>query len=235
MSAENRIGAPGRGWAWGGVAALGLLLLMSAGFVHHSAVLGWAGLTRDLSGESRLHWPDAPLASAAIFVHMIGGAAITVLAPVQLAGPVRRRWPGVHRWSGRVLVVCATLIGVAGLTYMAAKGTVGGAPLTAAFSLYGAALIVAAIEAPRHARARRLDRHRRWALRLAVLALGSWIYRLHYGLWVAATGGAGVREDFTGAFDLANLWAFYLPYLLALEVLFLIERRRGGRAPAPVG
>ena len=62
--------------------------------------------------------------------------------------------------------------------------------------------------------------------RLAVLALGSWIYRLHYGLWFMVMGGIGVQSDFSGAFDLVNIWAFYLPYLIALEFWFRREARQ---------
>lgn len=220
-----------RGWAvWLGCLALAMLALVASDFVGHSLEQGWAGLTRDLSGENRLYWPDAPVATTAIFAHMIGGAVITALAPLQLAGPVRRRWPWVHRWSGRCLAACAVATGAAGLVYIGLRGTVGGAPMSVAFAVYGACLIVAAVMAARLARARDYVRHRRWALRLAILALASWIYRMHYGIVFVVADGAGVQDDFRGAFDLFNIWAFYVPYLIALELWFLRERRQ----PAPV-
>lgn len=217
--------APRRLVVWAGMFAIGLLALISSDFVRYALDLGWQGLTRDLSGKSRLYRADAPVATTAVFAHMIVGAVVTALVPLQLAGPVRRRWPWLHRWSGRVLAVCAVATGLAGLVYIAAKGTVGGLNMSLSFALYGTLLIGAALQAVRYARARQVGRHRRWATRLAVLALGSWIYRIHYALWFMATGGAGVRDDFTGGFDVVNIWAFYLPYLLVLELVLRSQTR----------
>lgn len=226
MAGTTMGSAPRRITVWASMVLLVLLLFVASDFVGHSLELGWQGLSRDMSGESRLYWPDAPVATAAIFAHMIGGAIITGLAPVQLAGPARRRWPVLHRWSGRVLVVSAVLTGVAGLVYIALRGTIGGLDMSLSFALYGLCVIGAAGQALRFARAGEFARHRRWGLRLAVLALGSWIYRMQYGLWFVATGGIWVEDDFSGAFDLVNIWAFYLPYLVALELWFRVEARR---------
>lgn len=229
-TAAARVAPRRRVAVWGGLFGLALVALLASDFVGHAARQGWAGLTRDLTGENRLYWAEAPVATAAIFAHMITGALITALAPLQLAGPVRRRWPALHRWSGRALVAGAVATGAAGLVYIALRGTVGGPAMSVAFAGYGICLIAAAAMALRMARAKTYARHRRWALRLAVLALGSWLYRMHYGVNFAAFGGAGVQEDFRGAFDLVNIWAFYLPYLAALELLFARERRRDAAA-----
>ncbi|MEM8957601.1 MAG: DUF2306 domain-containing protein [Pseudomonadota bacterium] len=232
MSERSIARAPGRLTVWVGMGLLGIVLLLASDFITHSLELGWQGLSRDLSGESRLYWPDAPVATGAIFVHMIGGAVITALAPVQLAGPVRRRWPALHRWSGRVLVGAALLTGVAGLVYIGLRGTIGGWDMSLSFALYGICVLVAAGQALRFARAGAFARHRRWGLRLAVLALGSWIYRMQYALWFMTTGGIWVERDFSGAFDLVNIWAFYVPYLIALELWFRYEARRGAAVAA---
>lgn len=215
-----------RRWQVAGVALVGLVVFLSLDFVGHSLALGWRGLTRDLSAESRLYWPEAPLATAAMFLHMVGGAALTVLAPVQLVGPIRRRWPRLHRRSGYLVAGLALVTGAAGLFYIGSRGTVGGPEMSVAFALYGAALAAAGLGAVVNARSARFDVHRRWALRLAVLALGSWIYRMHYGIWFVTTGGTGVEPDFSGLFDRVNIWAFYVPYLVLLELVFLRERRR---------
>ena len=87
------------------------------------------------------------------------------------------------------------------------------------FGLYGVLLGSAAVQTVRLARLKD-PRHQQWALRLVVLALGSWIYRVHYALWYALTGGAYVEPGFTGAFDIVQTVAFYLPYLLVLELWF---------------
>ena len=70
----------------------------------------------------------------------------------------------------------------------------------------------------RAARAGDVTRHRNWALRFFVLVLGSWFFRLHYTIWELLTGGVGRRPDFGGPFDLVQLVAFWVPYLVLVEI-----------------
>ena len=219
------------------VAGLVLLFVLIQGFVWHSASRGTLGLAGDPAAIDRLTGPTSSL--MALFAHMVTGALVTALSVVQLAGPVRRRWPRIHRVSGRVLAVTALLTGIGGLAYVAFSGTVGGPPMSVAFALYGILMIIAAIQTPRIAMQGNYDRHRRWGLRLIVLGLGSWLYRLHYGIWYGTTCslsenlcGMAAEPDFSGLFDRINLFAFYVPYLLALEWWLRRERQvRGDRAP----
>ena len=205
------------------IAGLVLLFVLIQGFVWHSAYRGTLGLGGDPAAIERLTGPPSSL--MALFAHMISGALVTTLSVVQLAGPIRRRWPALHRASGRLLAIAALLTGIGGLIYIVRSGTVGGPDMSAAFGLYGVLMTVAAFQTPRLAMKGDYERHRRWGLRLIVLGLGSWLYRLHYGLWFGitcslgdATCGIGVESDFSGLFDRIQVWAFYVPYLAALEV-----------------
>ncbi|MBK5927568.1 DUF2306 domain-containing protein [Rhodobaculum claviforme] len=207
-----------RAGRWAALAGLALLWLLALPFVDYSVRFGLDGLPGPAARDTHLDRAGAALTNALMFAHMLTGAALTVLAPVQVLPVLRRRWPGAHRWLGRAIVALAGVTAVAGLAFIALRGTVGGAMMDVAFAGYGACLLVAAVQAPRFARARDVARHRAWALRLFVLAMGSFLYRLHYALWYITTGGAASRPDFTGAFDIVTMWAFYVPYLLALEV-----------------
>ncbi|WP_299547408.1 DUF2306 domain-containing protein [uncultured Tateyamaria sp.] len=204
------------------IAGLLLLFVLIQGFVWYSAARGTRGLAGDPLAIERLTGPGTSL--MALFAHMISGALVTLPSVVQLAEPIRHRWPRVHRISGRVLAVTALLTGMGGLTYIALSSTVGGPLMSVAFGLYGILMIVAAIQTPRLAISRDYTHHRRWGLRLIVLGLGSWLYRLHYGLWYGITCtlgenvcGRAAEPDFSGLFDQINMFAFYLPYLLVLE------------------
>ena len=215
------------------IAGLLLRFILVLGFTWHSLQRGTLGLSGDTSVIERLTGPQSSL--MALFAHMVTGAVVTMLSVVQLAGPIRRRWPRLHRISGRMLAVTALITGIGGLVYIALSGTVGGIPMSIAFALYGVLMIVAAIQTPRFAMARDYARHRR----LIVLGLGSWLYRLHYGLWYGTTCtlsetlcGIAAEPDFTGLFDQINLFAFYLPYLLLLEwYLRRTSETRGGQTP----
>ena len=100
------------------------------------------------------------------------------------------------------------------------------------FALYGLLLLLAAVQAPRFAMAGDYERHRRWGLRLAILALGSWIYRVHYGLWFWLTQGWGVGSLLDGPFAQLKVFAFYLPYLIILEISFRWRRPHPINRPA---
>ncbi|WGH78381.1 DUF2306 domain-containing protein [Jannaschia ovalis] len=200
-----------------GPAATLLLILLVLPFVLYAVGRGLDFGDPDERAASRF-LSGGPAADLAIYAHMALGGALTGLAPLQLLTAGRARWRRLHRWNGRAVAVLAVLTGLGGLVYIAAQGTIGGPDMTAAFSLYGFLLLGAAVMTWRSARARAPE-HPVWAGRLVILAVASWIYRLHYGIWVTAVGEVGMAPDFSGAFDRVNVWAFFLPYLLAYELL----------------
>lgn len=171
----------------------------------------------------RLYEPTTPAATAAIGLHFFAGGVILVLGCVQLISPVRDRYPAVHRSLGRLYVVASLLAGVGGLGFILAKGTVGGAVMDLGFGLYGVLMIACAVQTYRHARARRVEIHRTWALRLFALAIGSWLYRMDYGFWLLLFGDLGHTEDFRGPFDRVMSFFFYLPNLLVVEAFVRIR------------
>lgn len=208
--------------------ALGLVVLMLLPFVHYAWDFGWRGLTRDLSGITYIYTSGGRLPNSGIFAHMMLGALVTLLAPLQLVSSVRKRWPAVHRASGYLLFTAAMLTASGGLVYIAVRGTIGGALMDAGFSLYGVCLMVAAVMTVRLARKRERLRHQQWALRLFILAIASWLYRVHYGVWYAATGGIASEKDFSGLFDQIQNFAFFAPYLIALEIYFKYRQKPNG-------
>ncbi|UWQ55598.1 DUF2306 domain-containing protein [Leisingera caerulea] len=204
-------------------AALVVLALLAAPFSYYAAVFGIEGLGGSAKRDTYLFIPGAVWSNAAISVHMLIGAVLPVLVPLQLVLGLSGRLPALHRWLGRVLVLAACVTAAGGLAFTAWQGTIGGWPMDAGFAVYGLLLLAAAIQTARLARQGQTVRHRRWALRLLVLAMGSWLYRVQYGLWVLATGGAASNPQFTGGFDLFMTAGFYLPWLLLLELML---RRR---------
>lgn len=211
-----------------------LILALNTGwFVVYSAGLGLRGLMSHAPGEvSRVFQNDGILANAGIALHMIAGAVLTFGAPLQDLLVVRRRWPGLHRRFGYVLFVLAVATGLGGLVYITLIGTIGGWWMSLWFAIYGGLMIWAAVNTVFYAIAKDLNRHFAWAVRLIVLAVGSWIYRMHYAIWYAATGGAASNDAFTGLFDQIQVFAFFVPYLLIAEILLRWQGARRGPAPA---
>lgn len=205
--------------------ALAVLMILSLHFVLRSVGFGVQGLWGKVAGETYLYAPAARASNTGVFIHMMTGGVLTFLAPVQLYLGLRQRWPGLHRATGYLLTGMALLTGVGGLVYILLRGTIGGWVMDVGFGLYGLLLILCAVQTVRYARGGRLQTHQRWALRLFALAMGSWLYRVHYTLWYILTGGLGSSTDFTGPFDLIQMFGFYLPYLVTLEIWFAARAR----------
>lgn len=205
-----------------------LLLILAANtgwFVAYSAGLGLEGLRSDAPATvSRVFADGAPLTNAALALHMLAGALVTVGAPLQALPILRYRWRRLHRRLGYTLLVLATITGLGGLVYIGVRGTVGGAWMSLWFAIYGLALMGCAAATVYAALDKDMESHFAWATRFVILAVGSWIYRMHYGLWFMLTGGTGSAPDFTGLFDQVQVFAFFVPYLLAAELLL---RRTG--------
>ena len=208
--------------SWASAACFGLYILaFYIGAIPAGHLDKWNG---NLPG---LYSKDQLPALVAMSAHLVTGAIILLLGPVQLIGALRSRWPRMHRWLGRIYVSTAGVAGLGGLIFILTKGTIGGAPMDAGFGLYGALMVVAAVETYRHARGRRFEEHRAWAIRLFALAIGSWLYRMDYGFWLLAMHRIGHRADFRGPFDVVMAFFFYVPNL-ALAELFLRARRAPG-------
>jgi hypothetical protein len=205
--------------SWMSAASFGLYIVA---FYLGSLLAGraevWNG---NLAG---LYTRGAPAASAGIAAHFAGGAAILALGPLQLIGNLRSRFPGLHRWIGRLYVLAAGVAGLGGLTFIAVNGTIGGAVMSAGFGLYGALTFIGAVETYRHARARRFEQHRAWAIRLFALAIGSWLYRMDYGFWLTAGHGRGHTHSFRGPFDFVMAFFFYVPNLVLAEILIRFRK-----------
>jgi hypothetical protein len=169
-----------------------------------------------------------------IAAHFATGAIILILGPVQFIAELRARWPWIHRWLGRMYVSAALVTGLGGLGFIASKGTIDGAVMNIGFGLYGVLVLLAAIKTYQNARSRRWEEHRAWAIRLFALVIGSWLYRMEFGLWLNAVAPAplGHLVNYRGRFDIVMSFFFYLPNLAVAE-LFLRAGRMVGAGDSP--
>ena len=87
-------------------------------------------------------------------------------------------------------------------------------------------MMLSAVMAYVHARAKRFDVHRAWAIRLFAMVLGSWIFDLEYRAWEDLTGGIGMGKDGAGAFDYAINYLFFVPNLLVAEFFIRNKHKR---------
>ena len=172
----------------------------------------------------RLYEAASRPATLAIGAHFFAGAVVLLLGPLQFLPGLRAGAPTVHRAVGRVYAFAALGAGLGGLSYLVLKGAVGGLAMDAGFGLYGVLVVLSTINAVRHARARRFELHRAWATRLFALGIGSWLYRMDYGIWLKLVGGIGHSHTFDGPFDHVMDFFFYVPNLFVAEAVIRAQR-----------
>ncbi|MEQ1783896.1 MAG: DUF2306 domain-containing protein [Hyphomonadaceae bacterium] len=219
------------GLRWTAIALVAVVWVSSAIFgayiiAYYGGAIPANTLTDWNTTLPRLYEAETPGASAGIGMHFFAGAVLLLFGPIQLVAQVRAKAPAVHRWIGRIYALAAFLAGAGGLTFIAIKGTVGGMPMTVGFAMYGGLMVIAAVQTVRHAMARNIDVHRAWAIRLFALAIGSWLYRMCYGFWFLFAGrdNPGHTDEFSGWFDYAMDFAFFIPPLIVAE-MFVRARR----------
>jgi hypothetical protein len=91
-------------------------------------------------------------------IHVIPGLLFMVLGPLQFSATIRARHLRWHRWSGRVFVVCALIIGISALVMTLTMQSIGGVNQAAATILFGTFFVVALCKAFWHIRRRQFAR-----------------------------------------------------------------------------
>ena len=182
----------------------------------------WRNLVAGLPMPTASDW----IANLGIGLHFVMGTVLVLAWPILLSARVRSRHRKVHRWTGRIYVAAGFLAGAGGMSYIVTHGTFSRAAAIA-FSFWGAVMMLSSVLAYVHARARRFDRHRAWAIRLFAMVLGSWLFDIEIQAWTDWAGGIGMNADgASGPFDLALLVLFFVPNLLVAEVFIRNMHRR---------
>ncbi|HCT26128.1 MAG TPA: hypothetical protein DIW85_07905 [Stenotrophomonas sp.] len=82
--------------------------------------------------------------NAVLAVHLLLAFVITVGGPLQLIPALRARALPFHRWNGRVYMITAFVVSLAGIYAVWTRGTAGGLAMRAGISLNGLLIVVAA-------------------------------------------------------------------------------------------
>lgn len=222
----------GAGMAWWLAAAAGQLAFVTF-------IIRFYG-SRTLSGHIE-RWNDKGLikgyiphddgGNALFGAHALLAALITLAGLAQLFPPLRRAFPQIHRWTGRVFFVIAYFMALSGLW----MGWVRGARLSmvsaVATSLNAVLILVFATLAWRFALGRRFEDHRRWAMRTFMVVNGVFFLRIGMMAWVLANHGPlWIGDNLEGPMGAALSFGSYLVPLAALEAYFAAGRSEG---PAP--
>ncbi len=171
LDAPQRAKAPTRGRSadWFVIAAL---LLLSA----IPLISGGLRLTQMAGGPEIIPANPRFLASPLpVVLHIVSVTVYSILGAFQFANSIRRRWPGWHRWAGRLLVPTGLLVGLSALWmtlfYARAEGT--GDLLYGIRLLFGSAMVLSIVLGYVTIRQRDVIRHRAWMMRGYAIGLGA--------------------------------------------------------------
>ena len=103
--------------------------------------------------------------------HVILGGLFLVFAPLQFYRPLRTRYPSVHRWSGRTLLVLLVLSVIPSI-YFGVIAPVAGAWEASIIALVAMMVAGGAARGFWAIRHRRVWLHREWMVRLFALGIG---------------------------------------------------------------
>jgi len=169
--------------------------------------------------------------SAAIVIHLLFAAVLTIGGPLQLIPQLRRHAPRLHRWNGRVFLTAAAISAIAGLFMVWMRGTVGSFLSHLAISLDAVLILLCGAMALRHALSRQFAPHRRWALRLFLVVNGVWFFRVGLMFWLIVNHGPAGFDPKTLQGPFIDVLSF-AESLLPLVVLELYLRARDGGSTA---
>ncbi len=203
-----------------GLGIFGTYILLRAFGATFANFYQWKGLFSDVSLE-----PSELIASIGIGMHYFMGAVLVLAWPILFSSKIRARHRLVHRWTGRVYVTAGLLAGVGGLSFIFAHHT--GTWDHTAFGIWGGVMMLSSVMAYVHARAKRFELHRAWAIRLFAMVLGSWIFDLEFRAWEDLAGGTGIGQNGArGWFDYAVAYFFFVPNLLVAEFFIRNKHKR---------
>jgi tetratricopeptide (TPR) repeat protein len=173
--------------------------------------------------------PDVTKGNFAVAAHLVSAVIVMLAGAVQLVPQVRNRFPVFHRWNGRIYMLTAVSLSLAGLYIQWIRGSVGDLPQHLGSAGNAILIWLCAAMALRYALARDFKTHRRWALRLFLVVSASWFYRLGFFLTLLIfKGSVGFDPTtFTGPFPTFMSFAQYLFPLAVLEIYLRAQDSRG--------
>lgn len=173
--------------------------------------------------------PGISLGNTAVALHVASAVIVMLAGAVQLVPQIRNRFPVFHRWNGRIYMLTALTLSVAGLYMTWFRGSVGDLSIHLGSTVNAALIWLCGGMALRYALARDFKAHRPWALRFFLVVSASWFFRIGFFLsFLIFKGPFGFDPvTFRGPFLTFMAFAQYLIPLAVLEIYLRAQDRPG--------
>ena len=166
--------------------------------------------------------------TVATILHLLPGFLIVILGPLQFIPLIRKRWINLHRWSGRVFIVCGATGAVSGFL-IGGLDPFGGfngpgfdeAMATWFFSSY---ILFCLYKAYSSVRQKQFGAHREWMIRSFALMIAIATERIMFGVLQATT-----NISFEVLFG-ATFWMAGMIHIVASETWIQLTRTPGNGA-----
>ena len=175
------------------------------------------------------------LGNAAYASHALAAGVVALCGILQLVPWIRKHAPRFHRWNGRLFLLTVISLSLSGFYLVWVRGTSPSFAEGLSTSLNGVFILTFAAFALRNAMARKIDAHRRWAMRLYLVSNAQWFLRIGFFAYFAIGGAAGLKVSFSDPFFTFWTWGCYLAPLAVLQIYFLAQDYGGALSRAAVG
>ena len=222
------------GIAWFCVAAIGqtaFILFIASYYGVRTATGNYAGWND--KSLIKGHVPGDDAGNLMFALHVLLAAVMTFTGLIQLVPVLRRKFPKLHRWSGRIFLVLACFLALGGLWLTWGRDTYLSLVSAVSVSLNAVLILVCAAYTLRFALARRFADHQRWAMRLFMVANGVWFIRVGLMGWILINQSPRwMNSTMSGPADIVISYGSFLIPLAVLELYSAARRSRSVPAKA---
>jgi len=222
------------GIAWFCVAAIGqiaFILFIASYYGVRTATGNYAGWND--KSLIKGHVPGDDTGNLMFALHVLLAAVMTLAGLIQLVSVLRRKFPTLHRWSGRIFLVLACFLALGGLWLTWGRDTYLSLVSAVSVSLNAVLILVCAACTLRFALARHFADHQRWAMRLFMVANGVWFIRVGLMGWILINQSPRwMNSTMSGPADIVISYGSFLIPLAVLELYSAARRSRSVPAKA---
>ncbi len=150
-------------------------------------------------------------------MHVIGGGTVLLIGGLQFFAAIRRNYPALHRWLGRIYLSFAIIGGIGGL--ILAPVSDGGLVAHYGFGTLAVLWLFSSIRAYTAIRGGNVQAHQEWMMRNYAMAFGAVTLRIYLGLFGA--NGIPFEESYP-----VTAWISWVPNLILVEWYLSLKRER---------